>query len=89
VGTNDVSASSSVLAVLKIPMVVRSVVDIGCNEDDREYSVEVEILFVVAVSTSVKSAVLVSDKDRLVILSGLMDDIVFMSEVGLPVVRTI
>jgi hypothetical protein len=63
VRTNDVSPSSSVLAVVRIPIVLPVVVDVCCKEDGREYSVEVEILLTVAVSTSVTSAVLVSEND--------------------------
>jgi hypothetical protein len=87
VGTNDVSASNSVLAVLKIPIVVLLILDIGCNEDDTEYSGEIAMLFTVVAPTLVKSAVLVSDKDRPVIISGLTNDIVVVSEISLPVVR--
>jgi hypothetical protein len=87
VGTNDVSASNSVLAVLKIPIVVLLILDIGCNEDDTEYSGEIAMLFTVVAPTLVKSAVFVSDKDRPVIISGLTNDIVVVSEISLPVVR--
>jgi hypothetical protein len=83
VGINDVSVRNSVLVVLKIPIVVPLVVGIGCNDDDTEYSGEIAILFTVVASILVKSAVLVSDKDRPVIISELTDDI----EISLLVVR--
>jgi hypothetical protein len=89
VGTNDVSVSKPVLAVLRIAIVVPLVDDVGCKGDDREYSVKVEILLTVIVSASVTSAVLVSENERVVIISGLMDDIVFVSDVRPLVVRVV
>jgi hypothetical protein len=60
VGTNDVSTNNPVVVVLKIFIVV-SVVDIVCEEDDNECSVELEIVLVVVVLISVRNVVLVSD----------------------------
>jgi len=50
VGTNDVSTNNSVLVVPKIFIFV-SLVDIGCDEDNKEYSFEFEIILVVVVSS--------------------------------------
>ncbi len=62
VGTNGVSINNSVVVVPKISIVL-SLVDIGCDEDNKEYSVEVEIILVAVVSISVKNVVVVSDDD--------------------------
>jgi len=45
VGTNDVSSDNSVAVVPRISIVV-SLVDTGCDEDNKEYSVEAEIILV-------------------------------------------
>jgi hypothetical protein len=50
VETNDVSTNNSVVVVPEIFIVV-SLVDIGCDEDNKEYSVEFEIILVVVVSS--------------------------------------
>jgi hypothetical protein len=63
VGTNDVSSNNSVVVVLNIFIIV-SVVDIVCEEDDNECSVELEIvLVVVVVPISVRNVVLIADND--------------------------
>jgi hypothetical protein len=62
VGTNDVSINNSVVVVPNISIVV-SLVDIGCDEDNKEYSVELEITVVVLVSISEKNVAFVSDND--------------------------
>jgi hypothetical protein len=62
VETNDVATNNSVVVVPKISIVV-SLVDIGCDEDKKEYSIELDIILVAVVSISLNNVVLVSDDD--------------------------
>jgi hypothetical protein len=59
VGTNVVSNNNSVVAVLKLSVVV-SLVDFGCSEDITTYSVDRKGALLSVVSLSCKSMVLVS-----------------------------
>ena len=58
VETTDVSANNSAVPVLKIFIVV-ALFDVGCDEDNRECSVELERILVVIVPISVKKVALV------------------------------
>jgi len=59
VGRNDVSSNKSVDVVVVNISIVVPLVDMGCDEDDNDCSVELEIMLVVPVSISEKNVLLV------------------------------